>query len=89
MKLNQPLGANSGGLMYSDGTEWKYICADYAFAKKEAKVACKGLLQDYVDGLPLRGEYFGELNVSPSNVQFTCSGELIFLLLFELCDLYL
>ncbi|XP_012937884.1 deleted in malignant brain tumors 1 protein [Aplysia californica] len=75
VKLDQPLEQSSGGLLYNMDDKWKHICSDESFSRKEAMVACKSLLQDYVDGVPIQKGVFGEMEEPLAPVSFSCSGE--------------
>ncbi|XP_059173734.1 uncharacterized protein LOC131954198 isoform X1 [Physella acuta] len=76
VKLQQKLGVTSGALLYSHNKRWVYICDSDTFTQREAKVACKSLLQNFVDGVAIRGGLFGDMDAALSIgvTSVTCSG---------------
>lgn len=53
------------------------MCDSTTFGRIEAKMACKSLLQDFVDGVPIRGGLFGTTDIPTGVNSIQCSGEFL------------
>ncbi|GFR64782.1 deleted in malignant brain tumors 1 protein, partial [Elysia marginata] len=75
VKLNQRLGSESGALLYSpDQTTWQHVCNMDSFSRTEAQVACRSLMLNYVDGVPIKGGVFGDLDTKFGVSDIHCTG---------------
>ncbi|KAK3746952.1 hypothetical protein RRG08_030362 [Elysia crispata] len=75
VKLNQRLGSKSGALLYSpDHKTWQHVCNIDSFSRTDAQVACRSLMLNYVDGVPIRGGVFGELDTTHGVSRLDCTG---------------
>lgn len=75
VKLNQRLGSESGALLYSaDHMTWQHVCNIDSFTRTEAQVACRSLMLNYVDGMPIKGGVFGDLSTKQGVSSIHCTG---------------
>ncbi|RUS70459.1 hypothetical protein EGW08_021778, partial [Elysia chlorotica] len=75
VRLNRRLGAESGALLYSpDHKTWQHVCNTNSFSRKDAQVACRSLMLNYVDGVPIKGGVFGDLETTQGVSSIDCTG---------------